>query len=314
MRAITGRLDELAASNTRLHARLDGLEEHLKEMQSALDDLAGSVGRGLDTLEQRAMPSIRAILDEEAENRRRLHRLRAAPDYEAPHQERDPLVSIVIATGGRPELLQTRSLPSLLAQTHPNLEIVVVGDAAGPETRDAVLALGDERLSFFDLSQRITAHAHPRRHWLVGSTMARNEAARRARGSWLLHFDDDDRLRPDAVEMLLATARSQHAEVAYGGYEEHRPDGTSRIGMGFPPRLGDFSWAGALMHAGLRFFERELVGAALELPGDMYMLERMLRAGVNFALAETVVLDYYPSTLWRPDAGPEEDPTGSPPA
>ncbi len=53
------------------------------------------------------------------------------------------------------------------------------------------------------------------------------------------------------------------------------------------------------MHGGLRFFERELVAAHLGLPGDMYMLERVLRAGVHFALLDEVVLDYFPARLWE---------------
>jgi hypothetical protein len=56
----------------------------------------------------------------------------------------------------------------------------------------------------------------------------------------------------------------------------------------------------------LRFFERELVAAHLEIPGDIYMLERMLRVGVRFAMLDEVVLDYFPSGLWEHagDAGP----------
>jgi hypothetical protein len=99
---------------------------------------------------------------------------------------------------------------------------------------------------------------------------------------------------------LLDLAREQRAEVVYGGFEEHRPGGRPVTGIGFPPQLGRFSWAGALMHGELRFFERELVAASLEIPGDMYLLERMLRTGVRFAMLDDVVLDYFPSTLWQP--------------
>jgi len=166
---------------------------------------------------------------------------------------------------------------------------------------DAILfgALGDPRVSYANLSQRITAHTDPGKHWLVGSTMPRNEATRRARGRWLLHFDDDDHLRPDAVASLLEVVRIERAEVAYGGFEAHYPDRERVTCMSFPPRPGYFSWAGALMHGGLRFFERELFAAQLELPGDVYMLERMLRAGVRFAMLEEVLLDYFPSTHWE---------------
>jgi hypothetical protein len=46
---------------------------------------------------------------------------------------------------------------------------------------------------------------------------------------------------------------------------------------------------------GLRFFERELVAAALGLPGDWFLLDRMLRAGVRFGYVEELVFDYYPT-------------------
>ena len=65
-----------------------------------------------------------------------------------------------------------------------------------------------------------------------------------------------------------------------------------------------FAWPAALIHGGLRFFERELVATELELPGDAYLLLRMLRAGVRFAMLEGVVLDYYPSNAWTRDGRP----------
>jgi hypothetical protein len=307
-RAIAGRLDDL-------HGRTDALEQKLQLIGAQLDQLAAATSRVSELsaaapraaeaasashalLEQHVQPALRAILAEEAENRRRLYRLRAEPAYGEAFVDPNPLVSITVATIGRAALIE-RALPSLLAQTHTRLEVIVVGDGAPPELAGELAGLGDARVFYTNLSQRIAAHDHPRRHWLAGSTMARNEATRRAQGRWLVHFDDDDHLRPGTIAALLELAREQRSEVAYGGFEEHRPDGGASVGVGFPPQLGCFSWAGALVHSGLRFFERELVAADLEIPGDMYMLERMLRAGVRFASLEEVVLDYFPSTLWE---------------
>lgn len=307
-RAIAERLDGLHGRSETLERKLESIEARLQELTAAtsrVSELTAAAPRAAEAasashalLEQHVQPALRAILAEEADNRRRLYSLRADPAYVEPFVDPDPLVSITVATIGRAALTE-RALPSLLAQTHTHLEIVVVGDDAPPELAEELAALGDARVRYANLSQRITAHAHPRRHWLAGSTMARNEAARRARGRWLVHFDDDDHLRPGTIASLLELAREQRSEVVYGGFEEHRPDGGASVGVGFPPRLGCFSWAGALVHGGLRFFERELVAADLEIPGDMYMLERMLRAGVRFALLEEVVLDYFPSTLWE---------------
>lgn len=306
--AIAARLDGLHGRVDDLDRRLGPITDRLDEMAVTLEHLRGLTGEMPHTaehasatralLEQRVQPALRAILDEESDNRRRLYRLRADPAYVEPFTNPDPLVSVTVATVGRPALLE-RALPSLLAQTYARMEVLVVGDGAPPELAEAIAAIGDPRVRYAGLSQRITAHADPRRHWLAGGTMARNEATRRASGQWLLHFDDDDHLRPGAIAALLEQARAQRAEVVYGGFEEHRPDGQTVTGIGFPPQLGRFSWAGALVHSELRFFERELVAASLEMPGDMYLLERMLRAGVRFALLDEVVLDYFPSTLWE---------------
>jgi hypothetical protein len=299
--AIAARLDGLHGRVNDLDRRLELLVEHMDRLSALTADLPRTAEHAAAThalLEQRIQPGLRAIIDEESDNRRRLYRMRADPAYEEPFTDPDPVVSITVATIGRPALLE-RALPSLLAQTHARLEVIVVGDAVSPDFGKSIAAIGDPRVRYANLSQRITGHDNPRRHWLVGSAMARNEATRLATGQWLVHFDDDDHLRPGAIAGMLEVAREQRAEVAYGGYEQHHPDGQSSIGIGFPPQPERFSWAGALVHGGLRFFERELVAAQLEIPGDMYLLERMLRSGVRFAPLDEVVLDYFPSTLWE---------------
>jgi len=273
-------------------ARLDAVYERTERIER---ELAAT----RDLLEHRLQPMLRAIVDEDAENRRRLSALRVSPDYEAAFLVSDPLVSITVPTRNHALSLVGRALPSLLGQTHSNLEILVVGDAVEPVVAEAVAALGDSRIRYSNLSQRVIAHPDPDRHWLVGSTMARNEAARRARGQWLLHFDDDDYLRPDSIALMLNLARELRAEVAYGGFDTHAPAGEVARAIAFPPQAGLFGWQGALMHGGLRFLERELVAAHLQLPGDIYMLERALRAGVRFALLDRVVWDYFPSRIWE---------------
>jgi hypothetical protein len=256
-----------------------------------LDSLAGRTAR-LEAQVGELGALVHALAADDAGNRRRLYALRADPGYAEPFTAADPLVSITVPTrGDRPELL-ARALRSLLAQTHQRLEILVVAD--GPEPLDGV---DDPRIHYANLTQRTLAHADPQRHWLVGSTMARNEATRLARGAWLLHFDDDDTLRPDAIAALLELARAERVEVAYGGFVEHSPRGTGDPVHAFPPAEGRFGWQGALVHGGLRFFERELVAAHLGVPGDMFMLRRMLSAGVRFAALDRVVWDYYPSRM-----------------
>jgi hypothetical protein len=50
-----------------------------------------------------------------------------------------------------------------------------------------------------------------------------------------------------------------------------------------------------MYHRGLGFFGRQELAADLGLPGDWWLAERMLRAGVRFAMREEVLCDAYAS-------------------
>jgi hypothetical protein len=325
---------------TRLDQRLDRLEQGMRETWAATEERLLAIERRLDAMEHgsreswatavetlsalehriartaqvtghetRALDGIelrnvlRSIAIGERDQRRRLHRARDTPDYATAYTEPDPLVSVVIPTHDRPDLLTERSVASVLAQTHANLEVVVVGDAAAPEVPEALGALDDERVRFANLTQRSVVSDEPTKHWLVAGSIARNEGGRLARGRWTLSLDDDDALRPDAIERLLTLARAERAEVAYGRRAVHVADGSVTETGGFPPSREGFAWGAALVHGALRFFEAELLAAEFGEPGDAFALDQMLRAGVRFAMTDALVADYFPSTLHRPRAG-----------
>jgi hypothetical protein len=302
--ALDWRVQALAGRLERLDGRLDAIEARLEAVQARLEGIAddGFTIRG--RLDRELVPLLRAIVAEETGNRRRLDAARAEPSYGRPYDDPDPLVSILIATRERPRLLVERSIASALAQTHANLEVVVAGDAAPPAVEAAVRGVGDPRVRWANTTHRVV-DVDPHAHWLVASTLPRNLAYALARGSWLVDLDDDDALRPDAVERLLGLARAERLEVAYGPVLAHAPDGSAQPLGVFPPRAGDFHWQGALLHASLRFFERELVAATLGLPGDIYRIERMLRAGARVGFTPEVVCDFYPSSWWGPRASVE---------
>ena len=260
-----------------------------------------------DLLSGEIRGALRAVVAEEANNRRRLHRMRDDEKYEAAWTEPRPLVTVMVATRGRAELLATRSLPSILAQTYTELELIVVGDHDDDATAQAARALDDPRITFRNPMHRLCFTDDPVRQWMVGGEMARNEANRLARGRWLVSFDDDDAMRPDCIERLLARAREDQLEAVYGRALIRR-EGEADFAIGsFPPACGDFTWASGMYHAGLSFLERELFAADLYLPGDWYLAERMLRAGVRFGMLDSVLCDIYPSPMNQVQPSPTDD-------
>jgi glycosyltransferase involved in cell wall biosynthesis len=86
-----------------------------------------------------------------------------------------------------------RSVPSALAQTVSDLEVLVVGDGAPRETRElmAELTATDERVRFFD-NPKGERHGEAHRH----------AALQEARGEIVCYLSDDDVWLPDHVEEL----------------------------------------------------------------------------------------------------------------
>ena len=111
----------------------------------------------------------------------------------------NPLVSVVIPTHDRVELLTIRALPSVLAQTYTNLEIIVAAHGCTDDTVGRVLALGDKRIRLIEVERRRTYPPTAENHWFAGPVAPLNAALKTARGVYIARVDDDDinRVRAD---------------------------------------------------------------------------------------------------------------------
>ena len=285
--AVHARLDEIAVGLEAVTAAEASRDEETRRLLAALSA----------RMDDELLPALRLMAADDAGARRRLATARQAPDYELAYGDPDPLVSVIIPTHGRGELLSERALPALLAQTHARIEVLVIGDSAGSDTAAALSQFEDPRVEYVELTQRYE-YPDRHRHWLAATTLARNEGYRRARGRWLFDADDDDRVPEDAIECLLAHAREERLEAVQGTIREHLPDGGSRP---IVPTVTQLPLKGAVVHAHLRFFDREHLDSAFGVPGDWFRGERMVRAGVRIGFVDWVTYDYYPSSLWGAD-------------
>ncbi|MEV4640004.1 glycosyltransferase family 2 protein [Actinoplanes sp. NPDC049548] len=104
-----------------------------------------------------------------------------------------PQVSVVIPTRNRPELV-TRAVRSVLIQTMPHFEIVLVVDGPDEATPKALAEVGDPRVRLVALPVK------------GGAPNARNTGVREARAPWTALLDDDDEWLPGklAVQLKLA--------------------------------------------------------------------------------------------------------------
>lgn len=290
---------------------LRDLQARLDAAQRSIENLHGDLGR-VHVQVQRTEEIARHIYDEEPANRRRLAAMRASADYELAFTEAEPLVSFIVPTYTSFETLRDVALPSILAQTHANLEVIVVGDSAPPETAEAVASLGDPRLSYYNRTVRGPYSEDPDRRWYAIGGPPVNDGLARVRGRWIAILGDDDAVRPTHTEHLLAAAREQRWEHCYGLQLVHFAEGEPLTLGEFPPVLGQWGPQAAIYHAGLRFFEAELSDAIYEEPSDWSKCRRMLRAGVRIGMIDEVVVDKHETRRrsaaeWLGGAAPRAD-------
>jgi glycosyltransferase involved in cell wall biosynthesis len=94
----------------------------------------------------------------------------------------EPTISVVLATRDRPHFLR-RAVDSVLAQTYPRWELIVVDDGASADSRAVVEAVADERVSLVDGDGS-------------GASSARNLGLQAASGSIVAYLDDDNLMAP----------------------------------------------------------------------------------------------------------------------
>ena len=141
------------------------------------------------------------------------------------------LVSVIITTYKRPVGILSRAVKSVVAQTWPDWECLIVND--WPEDRELASqirsmadALGDERV-------RLVEHAHN-----LGSNAARNTGLAAARGEFVAFLDDDDTWYPQKLERQIdAFHRVPEAALVYGSYDNLERDGLTTHVIAQPGKL-----------------------------------------------------------------------------
>lgn len=199
-----------------------------------------------------------------------------------------PRVSVIIPTHNHARFV-AQAVESALAQTYPNVEVVVVDDGSTDETRN-LLSRYEGQINYIYQENQ-------------GPSAARNTGFLASQGDYLLFLDSDDLIPPNKLELQvpLLEVRPDFGLV-YSGWQYINEDGTQVLGEARPVRQGQllkdllrgsfFCIPGAalirrecLERAGL--FDESLRGEA-----DTDMWIRLARAGYAFGYVDQVLLQY----------------------
>ena len=129
-----------------------------------------------------------------------------ASDQYPPSPTKQQLVSVVIPTRNRPELL-ARALQSVLDQTYRNIEIIVVDDHSDKPLELNKLGVNCDH-SLIRLIQ------NPFRY---GGARSRNVGVKVSRGNFICFLDDDDVLYKNKIQLLRnALDTNDGCSIAFG--------------------------------------------------------------------------------------------------
>lgn len=118
----------------------------------------------------------------------------------------NPQISVIIPAYNAQEHIR-ECLESVLAQSFPNFEIVVVNDGSEDNTEQIVasIAASDARVR-----QIITRNQ--------GLSCARNTGIDNAKGSWITFVDSDDMLMPEALSNLISGMEVTGCDIVVGDW------------------------------------------------------------------------------------------------
>lgn len=180
----------------------------------------------------------------------------------------EPLISVCIATYNRARLLTERSIPSVLAQSYRNIEVIVVGDACTDDTADRVAALADDRVRFINLAERGEYPTDPELRWMVAGTVPINHALRLARGDFITHLDDDDEYLPHRLECLVDFARDTGCDFVWHPFWWEDEPGSWILNDAREFSLGQVTTSSVFYRSWFRQIEWDIHAYRLREPGD----------------------------------------------
>ena len=213
IRARSGLDDDLRALGARLESIEASAQARIAELQARLDAATEAIHELAARLESVDLGSRNAV-QELSSNLEALHRdvrfgiawaeivFQTNWSAIAPLTA-EPKVSVVLATRDRPSRLR-RAIDSVLAQTYPRWELIVVDDGGSREARSVVDSVGDERLSVIDGDGS-------------GAASARNLGLESATGSLVAFLDDDNLMAPAWLRAVVVAFQDRPGLTAVYG-------------------------------------------------------------------------------------------------
>lgn len=246
-------------------------------------------GQRSRTIADRLISSLRAFYYAITEPAR-LRLARSRFESQCTNQRDNPLITILMPTYNRGQLLLERTLPAIFSQTYANFEVLIVGDGPTDNTRELLSSIRDPRLRYYEMPHYTKYPKETKSRWFVGGVPPRNLGLSLARGQWIAELDDDDIFLPDHLEALFRFAQDGNYELVSASYIREKHGEQEVIdARGEVPRVGGIeTW---FYRSYLKFFKYNIDcwRKSYNCPQEIDRQLRMHRSGVRIGFLDKVV-------------------------
>lgn len=197
------------------------------------------------------------------------------------------IISAVMSTYNRADKFLPQAIESILRQTEPNFELIIVDDGSTDNTKKVVSKYKDPRVIYVRMPENTGSDTQPK-----------NMGASRASGKYLMFIDDDVMLEKDAFKILLEQLNLTNKDIVYGDMMLVYPDGREEPGI-----RSDFNGQLLLLRnyidTSVAMMKRDafmaIGGFDTTLPKfiDWNLWVRMMKAGFKFQRIPKFILRYF---------------------
>jgi glycosyltransferase involved in cell wall biosynthesis len=201
-----------------------------------------------------------------------------------------PRVSVIIATYNWSSVLPY-SIGSVLRQTMPDFEVLVVGDGCTDDSEQVVTAIGDPRVRWINLPANTKHQSGPN-----------NEGLRQARGELIAYLGHDDLWLPHHLAVMVSALDATGSDLAHSLNINVSP-GASSGWLAIPnPAVGHFASPLCVVHR--KRMTDEIGGwrdyREIDIGPDVELWRRAHAAGYRFTFVRRLTGIKLPAG-WRRD-------------
>lgn len=203
----------------------------------------------------------------------------------------NPLISVLIPTYNRGKILTERTIPSILNQTYPNIEIIIVGDHVIDNTSEIIAEKysNNPKIIYKNLKKRGNYPKEKALLWMVQGSKPLNHALSLAKGEWIALLCDDDIYLREHIEKLVKFALIKSYDFVYPRCVSFSHKNYPNSILGYNPiQKGYVAISSIMFHKSLKHIKVDNQCWRYQMPWDWFQIGDIILSGAKIGFLKEI--------------------------